>query len=131
MEAVEARLQTIGGLRTSAYVADQINPPHAVVGVPEVDNYHATFHRGRMTIELQVWVLVSSTLDRTGQMLLADYADPVGSTSIANALETDKTLGGVVNDCIVLSFRPLGTEEVGQLGYYGGVFDLRIIADGS
>jgi len=128
---MESRLQTIDGLRTSAYVADQINPPHAVVGVPEVENYHATFNRGRMALELQVWILVSATLDRTGQMLLADYANPNGPTSIARAIEGDKTLGGVANDTLVLSFRPLGTEEVGQLGYYGGVFDVRIIADGS
>lgn len=131
MDALESRLQTISGLRTAAYMAEQINPPQAIIGVPEVENYHATFLRGRMNLEFQVWVLVSGSLDRVGQRLLADYADPASSTSVVKAIETDKTLGGTVNDCIVLSFRPLGTEEVGQLGYFGGVFDVRVIADGS
>lgn len=131
MEAIETRLQTISGLRTAAFVADQVNPPTAIVGVPNVDEYHATFMRGRMSLNFQVWILVSAALDRVGQMSLADFANPTGNTSIIAAIEGDKTLGGVVNDCVVISFRSLGTEEVGQIGYYGGVFELRVIADGS
>lgn len=34
MLGIEARLDTITGLRTSEYSADQINPPQAIVGVP-------------------------------------------------------------------------------------------------
>lgn len=131
MEAIETQLQAIPGLRTAAYVADQVNPPTAIVGVPNIDEYHATFARGRMSLEFQVWILVSASLDRIGQMALASFADATGENSVINAIESDKTLGGTVNDCIVLSFRSLGSEEVGQIGYYGGVFELRVVADGS
>lgn len=130
MEGIEDRLQTISGLRTSFYTADQINPPFAVVGVPDIDNYRITMANGFMNVMPTVHILVSASLDRIGQMALAAYADPLGAGSIRTAIEGDRTLGGKVDDCVVESFRALGSEEVGILGYYGGVFQLRVIAQG-
>lgn len=131
MQGIEERLNTIDGLRASYFVADQINPPQAVVGVPPIEDYRATMRRGRWQLQPQVYIFVSATLDRAGQAALAGYADVSGDTSIPAAIEGDRTLGGVVEDCVVDSFRPLGMEEVGLIGYYGGVFDLRVIAPGS
>lgn len=131
MSGLETRLATVSGLRTAEYMADQINPPQAIIGVPPVDNYHKTFQRGRMDLSISVYVLVSANLDRVGQLLLAEYANPTGDKSIVSAIYGDRTLGGVVEDCMVRDFRPLGMEEVGQIGYYGGVFSLMIVAVGS
>lgn len=131
MLGIEARLATISGLRTSEIDPDQINPPVAIVGVPEIPRYHGTMGMGRFEIDPTVTVLVSATLDRVGQLQLAGYANPTGATSIRAAIEADKTLGGVVDDCFVISFRPLGRTEVGALGYYGGIFALRAIAVGT
>ncbi|TDE40501.1 hypothetical protein E1295_31880 [Nonomuraea mesophila] len=130
MQGIETRLETIAGLRVSSYVADQINPPQAFVGVPEIPDYHATMRRARITVEPTVTVLVSAALDRVGQMKLAEFANPDGALSVVAAIEGDRKLGGVVDDCIVASFRPLGLEEVGLIGYYGGVFALRVAARG-
>jgi hypothetical protein len=110
---------------------DQITPPQAIIGIPPIESYHATMRRGRMTIEPVVYVLVSAALDRTGQERLAGYADPAGPTSVVSAIYADKTLGGVAEDVFVRSFRPLGLEEVGAIGYYGGVWETQIIAAGS
>lgn len=129
MLGVETRLKTITGLRAEEYVPDSINPPCAIVGVPPVE-YHATFGNGHMKLPCTVTVLVSAALDRQGQLKLAGYVNPTGATSIKAAIEGDSTLGGVVSDCKVMSFRPLGIEEVGVVGYYGGVFDLLIVATG-
>lgn len=131
MKGIEERLATIPDLRTSAYVADQINPPQAVVAVPPIDNYRMSFGRGTFSIRPQIYVFVSAALDRVGQQALAEFANPAGSRSIAAAIEADRTLGGVVQECVVESFRPLGFEEVGQLGYYGGVFEIRVIGSGT
>jgi hypothetical protein len=131
MQGIEDRLATITGLRVTSYVADQITPPQAVVGVPPIASYRATMQRGRFVLQPQVYILVSAVLDRVGQAALAGYANVSGATSIPAAIEGDRTLGGVVEDCVVDSFRPLGMEEVGLIGYYGGVFDLRVIALGS
>lgn len=131
MRGIEARLETIPGLRVSDVTPDQINPPAAIVGVPPIPAYHATMARGRMTVEPTVTVLVSAAIDRVGQLALAEYANPTGAKSIAAAIEGDRTLGKVVEDCIVTSFRPLGLEDVGVIGYYGGEWTLRAVAAGS
>lgn len=126
--AIEARLQTIPGLRTSEYVPGQVNPPQAIVGVPPINNYHTAMRGRQLDFEPTVTVLVSSTVDRIGQLKLADYANPDGPESIPAAIEADRTLSGLVGDCRVVSFAPLGSEDVGAIGYFGGVFTLRVLA---
>ena len=131
LAGIETRLQTISRLRTEAYIADQMNFPCAVVGVPPIESYRATFGRGTFQLQPQVFVLVSAALDRVGQAALGSYADVTGTNSIPVAIEGDRTLGGVVSDCVVTAFRPLGMEEVGVIQAYGGVFDLLVVAPGT
>lgn len=107
-----------------------ISPPWAMIGVPPISNYHATMGRARFEVEPTISVFTSKGWDRTGQLQLASYANPTGAKSIIAAVEADKTLGGVVEDCIVVSFRPIGIEEFAEIGYFGGVFTTRIIARG-
>lgn len=131
LEGIEARLQTIEGLRVTAHVPDKVNIPAAFVGVPPIPQYHGTFRMGRFMIEPTVTVLTSAAYARTGQLALADYADPAGPLSIRAAIEADKTLGGAVDDCIVASFEPLGVVRVGDIDYTAGQFTLRAIATGN
>ncbi len=86
MEGVAGRLETIPGLRVSFYTPDQINPPAAVVGMPEVVDYHTAMGRGLIEMSLGVQVFVTSVDDRTGQIALASYADPTGETSVVSAV---------------------------------------------
>lgn len=130
MTGIEARLATIPGLRTAPYVKDSVSVPFAVVGVPDIPEYRITFGKGRFRLTPTVTVLVSAALDRVGQLRLAAYANPDGVSSIAAAIEGDRTLGGVVEECYVSSFRVLGMEEVGAIGYYGGLFELEAVARG-
>lgn len=130
MQGIETRLATISGLRTRDISPDQISPPCAIVGVPPIPEYRATFGRGRFRLAPTVTVLTSAALDRAGQQKLAGYADPTGTQSIAAAIEADRTLGGIVEECHVIDFRPLGREEVGLIGYYGGEFTLHVMAPG-
>lgn len=130
MLGIEARLATIAGLRVSEIIPDQINPPAAIVGVPPIPNYRIAMGKGAYELAPTVTVLVSAALDRVGQLQLAGYADPTGASSIITAIEGDRSLGGAVADCVVESFRPIGLEEVGVIGYYGGVFTLKCIAAG-
>lgn len=131
MSAIETRLATIAGLRVADIVPDQINPPQAIVGVPEIPQYHQSMGMGKFRLEPTVTILVSAALDRVGQRNLAGYANPTGAQSVRAAIEGDRTLGGTVDDCVVTAFRPLGMEEVGAIGYYGGVFTLAVIATGT
>lgn len=132
MRGIETRLATIDGLRVGADFGapDQINPPAAIVEVPPVPNYHLAMRRGTVELTPTVVVLVSSAVSRTGQMALAEYANPTGPRSVVAAIEADKTLAGVVDSCVVRSFRPMGLEEVGELPYFGGIFTLTVTVEG-
>jgi hypothetical protein len=125
MAGIETRLQTVNGLRTRDVSPDQIVPPCAIVGVPPID-YLETFKQSTYTIRPTVTVFTSAALTRAGQIALAKYAEFDGSNSIFQAIRADQTLGGKVDYCVVLSFRPLGLEEVGIVGYYGGIFELEV-----
>jgi hypothetical protein len=138
MLGIETRLETITGLRASNISPDSIDVPsgggYAVVGAPDVDDYHATMGNGRVSLSPAVTVLVSSSSGRAGQLLLADYADFAGAKSVRAAIEADKTLGGAVEDCIVTSFAVLGLVRAtpsSQLEYLGGRFALSIIGRGA
>lgn len=121
-EAMQAKLAGIG-LRATAESPGAINPPAAIVGVPAIPDYRATFGRGYVLItNWPITVLTSALLDRIGQESLAEYASWTGPKSVPLALEADKTLGGLIDDLAVQSFRPLGLDEVGLLGYFGGEF---------
>jgi hypothetical protein len=124
--AVEARLATIPRLNVGDLVPSAINPPQAVVGVPDIPDYTPAVQGRRPILRLTVLVLVSSGISRLGQQQLARYADPVGDESIPAVIHADRTLGGVVGDCLVASFRALGIQEVGIIGYFGGQFVLKV-----
>ncbi len=125
LTAIETQLRTIPGLRVADYAPGQIQPPQALVLTPPIPQYLVGYGDRRPILEVTVTVLVSDALDRVGQLALADYADPDSPTSIPKTIAANPTLGGVVGQCQVTSFEPLGYEEVGALGYYGGKFTLR------
>jgi hypothetical protein len=130
MDALEARLATVG-LRASAESPGAINPPAAIVGIPPIPEYRAAFGRG--TVFIRSWpitVLTSAKVDRIGQRSLATYASWTGTKSVPLALEADPTLGGLIDDLVVTSFRPLGLEEVGVIQYFGGVFSVDMSMSG-
>ena len=130
---IQARIATISGLRgrTDVFLPDQVNPPQAVVPLPTVTAYHHSFKRGKMAIGAQVIVVTSKAFDQTGQVSLSSYMDAIGTNSVINAFELDSTLGGIVDDCTVMSSVPVPQEQVGELGYYGATFTLDIVADGA
>lgn len=130
MQALEAAVDTIPGLRVSDFVPGAVSPPIAIVGVPPIPEYRLTMRRGRWRLEPTITVLVSAALDRVGQRKLAGFAAPTGELSIAAAIERDRTLGGLVEETVVTSFRPLGWDEVGIIGYFGGVWDTYVVAKG-
>lgn len=131
LTGIKANLSTISGLRLNDYVPDQLNPPQAVVDFPGEIDYHAAFHHGLLTFEATIIILVSKVVDRAGTAALAAYASPTGTNSIHLAIEADRTLGGVVDDCYVRSFRRLNQQEIDDLTFFGGVFSVPIKAKGA
>jgi len=130
LSGIETRLETISGLHVSDIKSGQIVTPAAVVGVPPITDYWAAMKRGTFELEPTIMVLTSTAVDRPGQLALAAYANPTGTSSVVAALYGDRTLGGAVDDSYVRDFRPLGIDEVGVIGYYGGIFTLYVVAQG-
>jgi hypothetical protein len=87
----------ISGIRVSYYIPDNPNPPQAIVTPPTI-RYDQSFGRGIDEYSFQVIVLATRADERTGQELIDTYCAPIGTGSIKDAIESDKTLGGLVAD---------------------------------
>lgn len=101
-EALGTNLQTITGLRVYDTIPDVIVPPCAVVGqldfTFDVDNA-----RGLDQASTDIFVIVQRFSERTGQAKLDSLLAGTGPKSIKTALESDRTLGGLVDNLRVLS----------------------------
>jgi hypothetical protein len=122
------RLGTITGLRTSAFMPDNPNPPIAVV-MPSSVSYDDTFKRGMQTYVFNVLVIVGRVDERTAQSNLDAYVSSTGTSSIKLAIEGDKTLGGVVFDTRVSEMRNYGQLPVGEVTYLTAEFTVLCYAD--
>ncbi len=130
VDGIETRLKTITGLNVTDYVPEQVNPPQAFVDPPDIPDYRRSFGAsGLLSIDLTVTILVSASYVGHQKKLLP-YIDKTGAQSVYAAIEADKTLGLTDVECLVRSFRRLGLQEVGLIGYYGGVFQLTCLATG-
>ncbi len=96
-QGIATNLATISGLRTSYYITDNPNPPIAVVTPPTI-KYGLSFGVGLDEYNFQVIVLVTRADERIGQELIDAYCAPTGAGSVKAAIESDRTLGGLVAD---------------------------------
>jgi hypothetical protein len=132
MKGLETRLDTISGLRVSDTITPTISPPWAMVGLPANIEYHKAMGTNPLGDSVfEIWVFTSKAWDRTGQLKLAGYLNQNGSTSIRAAVEADRQLGGVVDDCFVSRGRAVTVEEFGIIGYFGGVFTVPVFSRGT
>jgi len=122
-----ANVGTINGLRTSATVPDQINPPVAVV-MPSRISYDRAYHRGLDEYEFTVTVFVGRAEERVAQNLLDGYCNPTGTSSVKTAIEGDRTLGGAVSDLRVTEMRGITPVLVGDTTYLTAEFVVSVFA---
>lgn len=88
MDEVAARLDTITGLRVTAFPIDKVNPPHAVVSLPEI-SYDLTYGRGSDRISLPVVIAVGRQSDRASRDKLLPFVAGTGPQSVKQVLEDD------------------------------------------
>lgn len=119
-------LDTIDGLRVSAYMVDSVAPPMAVVirrrveygVVQEAQPYDGVF---------AVRVYAQRIAEKAAQQFLDALVEPTGSGSVKAALESDPTLGGVVDSVEVLSADEVALAVVGDVEYLAIDFELRVL----
>jgi hypothetical protein len=124
---IATNLATISGLRTTATVPDNPNPPIAIV-IPQSVSYDTTFGRGMDTYEFTALVIVGRVDERTAQNRLDGYCASSGSSSIKAAIESDKSLGGACFDLRVTEMRNYTSLTYGDVTYLGAEFVIQVIA---
>jgi hypothetical protein len=118
-EALAAAVRTaMPDRQVSAYMLSNPTPP-AVHLYPSNIDYHKAFGNGLepLTFEVQAFVAAASG-DIGSQKNLDRFLDPGSPTSLKAALESDVTLGGLVNDLIVRSasgYRQFVTQDRGYM----------------
>ena len=123
-DALKANLQTITGLRVYDLIPDVIVPPCAVVGqldfIFDIDNA-----RGLDQASVDIYVIVQRISERTGQDKLDLFLAGSGTGSIKTAVESDRTLGGLV-DTLRVTSADSGTYASGDQSFLSYRYNVTI-----
>ena len=123
-DALKVNLQTISRLRIYENIPDVIVPPCAVVGqldfTFDIDNA-----RGLDQASVDVYVIVQRLSERTGQDKLDLFLAGSGKGSIKTAIESDRTLGGLVDTLRVTSAES-GTYTSGEQSFLSYRYNVTI-----
>ena len=122
-----ANLATVSGLRAYAYQPDNVNTPFAWPLLDSIQ-YNGAMGGGLITHKFTVSVVVGRAAERTAQTLLDRYLSYAGANSIRAAIESDRTLGGVVQDLIVESANNISTLEANDATYLAIDFVVTVYA---
>jgi len=115
-DGLATNLATITGLRTSAEIPDNPSPPIAIVQMGNV-SYDTAFGGGLTTYNFIVSVILGRVAEREAQRRLDAYGSTSGASSVKEAIESDRTLGGVVSDLRVTDLSNVGAVLLGEASY--------------
>jgi len=123
-DALKKNLQTITNLRTYDLIPDVIVPPCAIVGqldfTFDIDNA-----RGLDQASVDIYVIVQRMSERSAQDKLDNFLAGSGKGSIKTALESDRSLGGLVDTLRVIS-ADSGTYSSGDQNFLSYRYNLTI-----
>ena len=123
-DALGKNLQTITGLRVYDTIPDVVVPPCAIVGQLDF-TFDINNMRGLDQASVDVFVIVQRFSERAGQDRLDNLLAGTGSGSIKTALESDRTLGGLVDTLRVISAES-GTYNSGDQSFLSYRYNLTI-----
>ena len=123
-DAIGYNIQNISGIRVYDTIPDVVVPPCAVVGqldfTFDIDNA-----RGLDQASVDVYVIVQRISERAGQDKLDEFLAGTGAKSIKTAIESDRTLGGLVNTLRVITAES-GTYTSGDQTFLSYRYNLTI-----
>ena len=127
---VMSNLSTLS-VNGDGYLLTPPEPPCFEVASPDDGYvYGPTFQRGTDSVTIIVRGIIQLGESTESQKTLDDWMEPSGSTSVKTLLESDRTLGGAVDDLMVVSVigpRRLATPEVPGAIYLCAEWLVRII----
>lgn len=126
-QALAKNLGTISGLRTSAELPDNPNPPIAVIQMDGI-NYDEAFKQGLTIFNFTIMVIVGRAAERYAQRKLDEYCSQDGTSSIKLAVESDKSLDGNAYDVRVASLNNIGSLQLNDQEYLAAEFSAVVYA---
>lgn len=125
-DGLKTRLATVSGLRAYDVWPDEPQAPAAVVVPGEID--YRTAQDSAFDATFVIHLLCSSASERVGQDQLDSFLASSGATSVNAAIAGDRTLGGAVTDCRLITASNYGRVEVSGQMYFGADLNVGIIA---
>ena len=126
-QGLATNIGTVPGLRASAELIDNPSPPIAVINLDSID-YHGAMQNGLTTYNFVVTVIVGRAAEREMQRKLDAYCQPTGAQSVKAAIESNRSLSGVVFDLIVVSANPAGNIIINDQTYLAAEFTVTVFA---
>lgn len=123
-EALGKNIETISGIRIYDTIPDVVVPPCAVVGQLDF-TFDVNNARGLDSASVDVYVIVQRISERAGQDKLDELLAGTGPKSIKTAIESDRTLGGLVDTLRVIS-ADSGTYTTGDQTFLSYRYNLTV-----
>jgi len=117
---IATNLATISGLRVSDEILDNPQPPVAMIALNNIE-YHQDMRLGTK-YNFTIQVIVGRAAERHAQRALDLYVNPVGNSSVKVAVESNRTLDGVVDDLVVESMPNVGSIQLNDTTYLAADF---------
>lgn len=119
-------LLTISGLRVYEEIPDNPNFPCAIVALNSIE-YDRNFG-GMCLYNFQIQVIVGRAAERHAQRALDLYSAPEGSSSVKSAVESNRTMSGVVQDTYLISMPSVGSIIINEVTYLAADFLVAVYA---
>lgn len=128
MTEIADRLKTITGLRVFDHPVDTVNPPTAIVSLPEI-TFDQTYGRGSDRYALPVVLAIGKVVDRAARANLAPYVAGAGAKSFKAVLEAATPY--VAFDSLRVQSVEFDVITWSSVEYLAATFLLDIIGDGA
>ena len=124
---IATNLATISGLRTSPELIDNPTPPVALINLDSID-YDLAMKQGLTQYNFMITVIVGRAAEREQQRKLDLYCQPTGDLSVKSAVESNRTLSGVIQDLRVVSSGSIGSITINHQTYLAAEFTVTVYA---
>lgn len=124
-DGLVTRLETISGLRATAFHRGSVNPPEAVIYPPEID-YDATFGGTADVLRFPIYIFVAYVSPEAAEKTMNAYLSRSAARSIKKAIEADATLGGIAADATVRTARETQPYNIGSVDLLGARLDVEV-----
>lgn len=126
-DGIATNCATVSGLRTSAIIPEDPKPPVAVVTFDRVE-YDTAFGRGLDTYTFRVVLVVGRVDTRGAQQTLDGFLSGSGLTSLKQAIESDRSLGGKAQDLRVTTGENIREVVINEGPYLATDFVVTVYA---